>query len=75
MYHRVMVVILCVCVCVCLLPCLAAMHLVCMSKVRHHRVSCRLLKICVVWASLKMFSLGDMALLFFVLSLVNRSSV
>ena len=40
---------------------LAATDLVCMSKVRHYRVPCRLLKICIVWPSLKMFCLGDMA--------------
>ena len=27
---------------------LAATYLVCMSKVRHHRTPCRLLKICIV---------------------------
>ena len=49
-------------VCVCLsVTALAATYLVCMSKVRHHRVPCRLLKICIVWTSLKMFCLGDMA--------------
>ena len=41
---------------------LAATYLVFMSKVRHHRAHCRLLKICVVWTSLKMFCSGDMAL-------------
>ena len=34
---------------------LAATYLIYMSKVRHHRVPCRLLKICIVWTSLKMF--------------------
>ena len=33
-----------------------------MSKVRRHTVSCRILKICIVWTSLKMFRSGDMAL-------------
>ena len=48
------------CVCVCVSDTmLAATYLVCMSKVRHHRVLCRLLKICVVWTSLKMFCSGD----------------
>ena len=40
---------------------LAATYLVCMSKVRHHRVPCRLLKSCIVRTSLKMFCSGDMA--------------
>ena len=57
---RVTVVVLCVCVCVCVTV-LAATYLVCMSKVRHHRVPCRLLKICIVWTLLRMFCLGDMA--------------
>ena len=47
MHRRVTVVVLCVCVCVCLSVCvfvtmLAATYLICMPKVRHHRVSCRL---------------------------------
>ena len=50
-----------VCVCVSVTTALAATYLVCMSKVRHHRVPCRLLKICTVWTSLKMFCSGDMA--------------
>ena len=33
----------------------------CISKVRQHTVSCKLLKICIVWTSLKTFRLGDMA--------------
>ena len=41
---------------------LAATYLVYMSKVRRHSVSCRLLKICIVWTSLKTFCSGDMAL-------------
>ena len=53
-------VCVCVCVCVCVTA-LAAKYFVCMSKVRHHRVPCRLLKICIVWTSLKMFCSGDMA--------------
>ena len=53
---RVTVVIVCVSVTM-----LAATYLVCMSKVRHHRVPCRLLKICIVWSSLKMFCSGDIA--------------
>ena len=32
---------------------LDATYLVCMSKMGHHRVPCRLLKICIVWTSLK----------------------
>ena len=40
---------------------LAATYLVCMSKVRHHRVPYRFLKICIVWPLLKMFCSGDMA--------------
>ena len=40
---------------------LAATYLVCMSKVRRHKVPCRLLKTCIVWTSLKMFCSGDMA--------------
>ena len=42
----------CVCVSV---TALVATYLVYMSKVRQHTVSCRLLKICIVWTSLKMF--------------------
>ena len=46
----------CVRVCVCLsVTMLAATYLVCMFKVRHHRVPCRLLKVCIVWTLLKMF--------------------
>ena len=41
---------------------LAATYLVYMSKVRRYTVSSRLLKICIVWTSLKMFCSGDMAL-------------
>ena len=37
------------------------MYLVYMPKVRRHTVSCRLLKICIVWTSLKTFRSGDMA--------------
>ena len=53
-------VVLCVSVCVCLsVTELAATYLVCMSKMRHHRVPYRLLKIiCIVWPSLKMFCSG-----------------
>ena len=40
---------------------LAATYLVYMSKVRRFTVSCRLLKICIVWTSLKTFLSGDMA--------------
>ena len=47
-------VCVCVCVCVCVTA-LAATYLICMSKVRHHRVPCRLLKIYFVWTSLKCF--------------------
>ena len=51
-----------VCVCVYVsVTALAATYLVCVSKVRHHRVPCRLLKICIVWTLLEMFCLGDMA--------------
>ena len=50
MLRRVTVVVLCVSV-----TTLAATYLNCMSKVRHHRVPCRLLKICIVWTLLKMF--------------------
>ena len=39
---------------------LATTYLVCMSIVRHQRVPCRLLKICIVWTLLKMFCSGDM---------------
>ena len=50
-----------VCECVCMsVTALAATYLVCMSKVRHHGVPCRLLKNCIVWISLKMFSSGGM---------------
>ena len=56
----------CVCVCVCLSVCLsvtalAATYLVCMSKLRHHRVPCRLLKVFIAWISLKIFCSGDTA--------------
>ena len=53
-----MCVYVCVCVCGCVCVCataLAATYLVCMSKVRHHRVPCRLLNICIVWTLLKCF--------------------
>ena len=56
------VVVLCVsvCVCVCLsVTALAATYLVCMSKLRHHRVPCRLLKVCIMWISLKIFCSRD----------------
>ena len=39
---------------------LVATYLVYMSKVMRHTVSYRLLKICIVWTSLKTFHLGDM---------------
>ena len=54
----------CVCICLCVsVTVLAATYLVYMSKVRWYTVSCRLLKICtcIMWTSLKMFCLGDMA--------------
>ena len=57
---RVMVVVLCVCVSV---TTLVATYLVYMSKVRWYTVSCRVLRICIVWTSLKTFCLGDMALI------------
>ena len=61
-YARVMVIVPCVCVSVCLsVTALAATYLVYMSKVRWYTVSCRLLKICIVWTSLKTFYSGDMA--------------
>ena len=41
---------------------LVATYLVYMSKVRQHTASCRLLKIHIVWTSLKTFPSGDMAL-------------
>ena len=41
---------------------LVATYPVYMSKVRRHTVSCRLLKIHIVWTSLKTFPSGDMAL-------------
>ena len=51
-----------VCLSVCLsVTALAATYLVCMSKLRHHRVPCRLLKLCIVWISLKIFCSGDTA--------------
>ena len=56
------VVVLCVCVCVSVsVTALAATYLVCMSKLRHHRVPCRFLKVCIVWISLKIFCSGDTA--------------
>ena len=42
---------------------LAATYVVYTSKVRRYTVSYRLLKICIVWTSLKMFRSGDIALL------------
>ena len=49
--------------CICLsVTALAATYLVYMSKVRRYRVSSRLLQICIVWTSLKMFRSVDMAL-------------
>ena len=41
---------------------LAATYLVYMSKVWRYTVSCRLLKICIVWTSLKTFCSGDIML-------------
>ena len=56
------VVVLCVCPCVCLLATApTATYLVYTSKVRRYWVSYRLLKICIVWTSLKSFCSGDMA--------------
>ena len=52
------IVVLCVCVVCVSVTVLAATYFVCMSKVRHHRVPCRLLKICIVWTLLKMFCSG-----------------
>ena len=46
------VVVLCVCVCLSVTA-LAATYLVCTSKLRHHRVPCGLLKLWIVWISLK----------------------
>ena len=48
------------CVCVSVTT-LAATYVVYMSKARRHTVSCRLLKVCIVWTLLKMFRSGDMA--------------
>ena len=56
---RVTVVVLSVCVSV---TTLTAAYLVYMSKVRQYTISCKLLKICIVWTSLKMFCSGDVAL-------------
>ena len=54
---RVTVVVLCVYMCVCVsVTVLVATYLVYVSKVRRHTVSCRLLKICIVWTSLKRFT-------------------
>ena len=40
----------CVCLSVCLsVTALAATYLVCMFKLRHRRVPCRLLKVCIAW--------------------------
>ena len=51
-----------VCVSVCLsVTALAATYLVCMSKLRHHRVPCRLLKVFIAWISLKIVCSGDTA--------------
>ena len=52
----------CVCVCVCLsVNTLAATYLICISKLRHHRVPCRLLKVFIAWILLKIFCSGDTA--------------
>ena len=53
---------ICVCVCVSVTT-LAATYLVYVSKVKRNTVSCRLLKVCVMRTSLKMFCSGDVALL------------
>ena len=55
-------VCVCLCICVCVTT-LAATYLVLnyMSELRLHTVSCRFLKICIVWTLLKMFCLGDVA--------------
>ena len=58
-YAVVTVVVLCVCLSVTML---AATYLGYMSKVRQYRLSSRLLKICIMWTSLKTFRSGDMAL-------------
>ena len=60
---RVMVVIVSGCVSLTLtltltLTTLAATYLVYMSKIRLHTVSCRLLKICIVWAYTENVSFG-----------------
>ena len=58
---------MCVCVCVCVsVTVLAATYLVYMSKMRRYTVSCRFLKICIVWSSLKTFHLGDTCMALFV---------
>ena len=54
-------VCLSVCVSVSLTTALAATYLIYKSKVRGHSVSCRLLKMCIVWTLLKTFGLRDMA--------------
>ena len=51
---------MCVSVCVSITA-LAATYLVIMSNVSQYRVSCRFLKISIVWTLLEMFCLGDMA--------------
>ena len=64
MHHRVTVLGLCVSesVCLCLsVTTLVATYLVYTSKASRYTVSCRFLKICIVWTSMKTFSSGDMA--------------
>ena len=58
---RVTVVVLCLCVCLCV--CYHAIGYIpgsYMFRIRRHTVSWRLLKIIIVWISLKTFPLGDM---------------
>ena len=51
---KVTVVVLCVCVYLSVTA-LTATYLICLSKMRRHRIPCRLLKIFVVWTLLQMF--------------------
>ena len=52
---------MCLSVCLSVIA-LPATYMVYVSKVRRHTVSCRLLKICIMWTLLKTFHSGDMAI-------------
>ena len=56
---RITVVILCVYLCVCMCVCYSAGSYIPGLYVQSEVVSCRSLKICIVWTLLKTFRLGD----------------